>query len=90
MSQVDNSPNVAGFELEASSHERLIALTATTPTKTIKTELSDLGEVRKNGVLGVLDTDFTFSGGVFAPKGATANDVYLIQLVNKVLSVRPD
>ena len=88
MSQVDNNPNVAGFELDDSSHFRLIALTATTPSKIINTELSDLGEVRKNGALGVLDTDFTFSAGVFAPKGATADDVYLVQLVNKILSVR--
>jgi len=79
MSLVDNARNPRGFQTLPKEPILLKALTATTPTVTLDTNIYTLGQVLKNGVVSVLDTDHTFSAGVFAPKGASADDVYILE-----------
>jgi len=81
MSLVDNARNPRGFQTLPKEPILLKALTATTPTVTIDTNIYTLGQVLKNGALAVITTDFLFSGGVFTPQGATADDVYVIERV---------
>jgi len=92
MSLVDNARNPRGFTTLPKEAIQLKALTATTPTLTIDTNIYDLGQVLKNGALAVVTTDFTFAGGVFAPAGASLDDVYTIERVTKVeeVNTRPE
>ena len=87
MSLVDNARNPRGFTTLPKEPVQVIALTATTPTLAIDPNIYTLGTVLKDGILAVLDTDYTFSAGVFAPKGATADDVYTLERVTLIEEV---
>lgn len=73
-----------GAMVPAVQEEKIFtALTATTPTFTFNTNIYNLTEVRIDGVVATVTTDYTVSNGVITPVGATADEVFTVVLSSK-------
>ena len=87
MSLVDNARNPRGFTTLPKEPIQYTLTGTNLPTLTIDTNIYTLGQVLKNGVIQVVTTDFTFSGGVFTPVTGSENDVYTIERVTLIEEV---
>jgi len=83
MSLVDNARNPRGFQTKPKDEIQFITTSAVLPTLTIDTNIYDLGQVLIDGIIAVLTTDYTFSGGVLTPVGAATGAVFTVERVTK-------